>query len=58
MQLNNWLLPLVVVGVVGTALYLCVKNNNMDVVNNLATMIVGYYFGTKARDTLSDIVSK
>jgi len=44
---NNWLLPLVVVGVVGCALYMAVRNNNFDVVNAMAVAIISYYFGAQ-----------
>lgn len=54
---NNWLVPLVVVGIVGCTLYMAVKNNNFDVVNSMATAIVGYFFGTMRNTVITGEVA-
>lgn len=44
-QNNNWTVPVILIALVGATIYLSVINNRLDIVENLAIAIFGYYFG-------------
>ena len=46
-QTTAVVLPLLVILIVGTTLFLAVKNNQTDSVYSLSGIIVGYYFGRR-----------